>query len=51
MTDQEKLQRLIESIKTITNTIDNCSPDMALWEIRRVAAMIEDWESDSIDKY
>ena len=44
MTDKEKLDYLIEAMRTISQAIDNETPDMALWEIRRAVKMIEEWE-------
>jgi hypothetical protein len=46
MNDTEKLNYLIEAIKIISNSINNESPDMALWEVNRVMQTIEQWESE-----
>ena len=46
MTDKEKLNYLIEAMRHIARAIDNETPDMALWEIRRAVKMIEEWEDD-----
>lgn len=45
MTDQEKLRHLMEAIRRMSNAIDNGIPDLALLEIRRVAPIVDDWES------
>lgn len=45
MSDTEKLQYLINTLKSINNSIDNQSPDLALWEIRRIISTIESWEN------
>lgn len=39
----EQLGYLKQSIRNITNAIDNETPDLALWEIRRVVATMEEW--------
>jgi hypothetical protein len=44
MTDSEKLTYLIEKIDIMSNAIDNESPSMLLWELRRVVDQIETWE-------
>lgn len=46
MTDKEKLDYLIGAMRNIAQAIDNETPDMALWEIRRAVKMIEEWEDD-----
>ena len=46
MTDKEKLDYLIGAMRNISQAIDNETPDMALWEIRRAVKMIEEWEDD-----
>ena len=46
MTDKEKLDYLIEAMRHIAQAIDNETPDMALWEIRRAVKMIEEWDGD-----
>lgn len=46
MTDKEKLQFLTDKISVMTNTVDNQSPSMLLWELRRVAEVIESWETE-----
>jgi hypothetical protein len=35
----------MEAIKCMSNAIDNGIPDLALLEIRRVAPIVDDWES------
>lgn len=45
MSDTEKLKLLIDTIKTISNAVNNESPDMALWEINRIMPIIESWET------
>lgn len=47
MTTNEKLIYLMESIRIIANAIDNEFPDEALWEIRRMCAMIDYWEQNN----
>ena len=44
MTDSEKMSYLIEKIKTMANAVDNQTPSMLLWELRRVTEQIECWE-------
>ena len=46
MTDKEKLDYLIEAMRTISQAIDNETPDMALWEIRRAVKTIEEWDGN-----
>lgn len=45
MTDQEKLCLIMESMRRTSNAIDNGIPDLALLEIRRVAPIVDEWES------
>ena len=40
----ERFEYLKESIRSMANAIDNETPDLALWEIRRVVAAIEAWD-------
>ena len=44
MTDSEKLTYLIDKIAIMANAIDNESPSMLLWELRRVVEQVETWE-------
>ena len=46
MTNEEKIEFLIETIKTISNAIDSGAPSMALWELRRAMPVIESWEQE-----
>ena len=46
MTDKEKLDYLIGAMRHIAQAIDNETPDMALWEIRRAVKMIEEWDGN-----
>ena len=46
MTDKEKLDYLIEAMRHIAQAIDNETPDMALWEIRRAVKMIEELDGN-----
>lgn len=43
----ERLEYLKSSIRTMANAIDNEAPDMMLWELRRVIAAMEEWESEN----
>jgi hypothetical protein len=43
LTDKEKIDYLIEALKTVSNAIDNEAPSMALWEVRRVMQTIDSW--------
>lgn len=46
MTTNEKLIYLMESIRIMDQAIDNEAPDLALWELRRVIAKMEEWDED-----
>ena len=46
MTPEEKLGYLMESVRTMAQAIDNETPDLALWELRRVIAKMEEWDED-----
>lgn len=46
MNDAEKLNLLIETIKTMSNAVNNESPDMVLWEMNRIMQIIENWENE-----
>lgn len=48
MSDKEKIQYLVDALKTVSNAIDNQAPSMALWEIRRVIQTVESWDDESI---
>ena len=49
MTDKEKLDYLIEAMRNVAQAIDNETPDMALWEIRRAMKTIEEWDGNGAD--
>ena len=40
----EQLGYLKQSIRNMANAIDNETPDLALWEIRRVVQAMEEWD-------
>lgn len=46
MTTEQKLEYLIAAVKAMANAVDNETPDMALWEIRRAVKMIEEWDGN-----
>ena len=48
MTPEEKLGYLMESIRTMAQAIDNKTPDMMLWELRRVITKMEEWSERKV---
>lgn len=40
----EQFEYLKQSIRTMAQAIDNETPDMMLWELRRVVAAMEAWD-------
>lgn len=46
MTNEQKLDYLIDAVKAMGNAINNEAPAMALWEIRLAVQAIEEWDGD-----